>query len=83
MTLHRPISIIARDITLAWANPTYSAKPYLAAMRQLSSINEHFGADDARSIVLHFLSNAASWRGPAAKELKAELRQITLTHRAG
>lgn len=72
----RPLHVIARDIYQAWPKVNYAAKPYLEAMRDLSSINDRYGYDDARSIVLYFLSNAASFRGDTAKILKLELKAI-------
>jgi hypothetical protein len=72
----RPLHVIARDIYQAWPKVNYAAKPYLEAMRELSSINDRYGYDDARSIVLYFLSNAASFRGDNAKTLKLELKTI-------
>jgi hypothetical protein len=32
--------------------------------------------DKGKSIVLYFLSNAGSWRGDKAKEIKKELKQM-------
>jgi hypothetical protein len=72
----RPLHVIARDIYQAWPKVNYAAKPYLEAMRDLSSINDRYGYDDARSVVLYFLSNAASFRGDSAKILKLELKAI-------
>jgi hypothetical protein len=72
----RPLHVIARDIYQAWPKVNYAAKPYLDAMQDLSSINDKYGYDDARSIVLYFLSNAASFRGDSAKTLKLELKSI-------
>jgi hypothetical protein len=72
----RPLHVIARDIYQAWPKVNYAAKPYLEAMRDLSSINDRYGYDDARSIVLYFLSNASSFRGDTAKILKLELKTI-------
>ena len=72
----RPLHAIARDIYQAWPNVNYAAKPYLEAMRDLSSINDKYGYDDARSIVLYYLSNASSFRGDSAKTLKLELKSI-------
>jgi len=72
----RPLYLIARDIKKAWPKVNYAAKPYLDAMQDLSSINDKYGYDDARSIVLYFLSNAASFRGDEAKALKLELKSI-------
>ena len=70
------ISAIAREISKEWKNVNYAAKPYLDAMFYLNSINDTYGADDAKSIILYFLGNAQSFRGTRAKELKAELKKI-------
>lgn len=72
----RPISTIARDIRKEWAKVHFTAEPYLSAMFYLNSIDDMFDQDSAKSIILYFLGNAASFRGPKAKELKAELKKI-------
>ena len=72
----RPLYKIARDIYQAWPKVNYAAKPYLEAMRDLSSIDDKYGDDSARSIVLYFLSNASSFKGDQAKALKLELKTI-------
>lgn len=56
-----------------WRNPYYGAVPYLHAMRELDDIDDAYYADTAREIVQYFLSNATSWRGAKAREIKAEL----------
>jgi hypothetical protein len=70
----RPISAIALDILRDWKKPNYAAVPYLEAMLQLGSIDDQYGYDSAYSVVAYFLSNASSWRGPVAKEIKKELK---------
>lgn len=60
----------------AWPNVWFGAKPYLSAMHSLDSIDDDYGADSGKSIVLYFLANAATWRGEDARRLKAELKQI-------
>ena len=45
-------------------------------MRQLDSIQDNYGLDSGRSVVLYFLSNAATWRGDKAREIKKELKAI-------
>ena len=72
----RPLYTIARDISKAWPNVNYAAKPYLAAMRELSSIDDAYGYDSGKSVVAYFLSNAASFKGEAARALKAELKEM-------
>lgn len=72
----RPLHEIAREITRVWTPVYFGAVPYLQAMRQLDTIADSYGADDARGIVLYFLSNAQTWRGPDARRIKAELKSI-------
>ena len=52
----RSIRSIALDIRKEWAKVNYAAKPYLDAMLELNSINDKYGFDNARSIILYFLS---------------------------
>lgn len=72
----RPLSNIAHDIRRDWKNVNYAAKPYLAAMFELDRITDQYMFDTGRGIVAYFLSNAASWRGPVAKLIKAELKAM-------
>jgi hypothetical protein len=74
--MSRPICEIASDICKAWPRPYFGAVPYLQAMRELHTIKDNYGADSGRSVVLYFLGNAATWRGDAARRLKAELKDI-------
>jgi hypothetical protein len=74
--IRRPINQIAADIVRDWTNVAPSAKPYLAAMQRLQSIKDWYGADDAETIVLYFLANAATWRSPVARQIKRELREL-------
>jgi hypothetical protein len=75
--VNRPLSEIAAEIRKEWAKVYFGAVPYLDAMSTLTSIDDNYGCDSAKSIVLYFLSNATSWRGDAAKRIKAELKQLT------
>jgi hypothetical protein len=72
----RSISSIAIAILAEWEKPYFGAKPYLSAMLSLDSIDDKYGLDDARNIILYFLSNAKTFRGEKAKALKLELKQI-------
>jgi hypothetical protein len=75
--MSRPISVIASDIRKDWgAKVNYAAKPYLDAMFSLESIEDAYYQDSGRSVVLYFLSNATSWRGDKAREIKAELKAL-------
>ncbi len=76
-TAVRPLNVIAREIRQDWGAKMYfGAKPYVDAMSTLNTINDMYGMDSAKSIVLYFLANAQTWRGPKAKEVKAELKKI-------
>lgn len=70
----RPLHEIAAEITEDWKKPYFGAVPYLKAMGTLNSISDHFGLDSAHDVVLYFLSNANTWRGPVARRVKAELK---------
>ena len=72
----KKLSDIAQEICEDWDNPYFAAQPYLSAMLTMDSINEDYGYDSGRSIVAYFLSNAATWRGPKAREIKAELKSM-------
>ncbi len=73
----RPLYQIAREIRQDWGSKIYfGAVPYLQAMMQLDSINDNYGMDSAKSIVLYFLANAQTWRGETAKRIKAELKKM-------
>jgi hypothetical protein len=69
------ISAIAALIKNDWQKPNFAAKPYLNALSYLTSIKDNYGADEGRFIVAYFLSNAATWKGDVAREVKAELQK--------
>jgi hypothetical protein len=74
---HRAINVIARDIQKVWGSKLYfGARPYLCAMLSLRDINDSYGMDSAKSIIVYFLANASTFRGPEAKGLKLELKKI-------
>lgn len=72
----RSIREIALEIRKYWEKPYFGAKPYLEAMLSLETINDNFGQDSAKSVVVYFLGNASTFRGEHAKRLKAELKKI-------
>ncbi len=76
MAQFRSLSTIAYDIKRTWLKVYFGAVPYLDAMTRLDAIADSFGYDDARSIVLYFLSNATTWRGDDARRIKAELKAL-------
>lgn len=75
-TTKRPVYKIAEDILNSWGRPNYAARPYLAAMLTINNEDEKYGHETAKSIILYFLSNAGTFKGPEAKILKAELKQL-------
>lgn len=73
----RPLYDIAADIRKDWgAKVNFAAKPYLDAMASLNSIEDNYGWDSGKTIVLYFLGNASSWRGETAKTIKKELKAM-------
>jgi len=73
---HRPLSEIASEIYADWTNVYFGATPYLEALSTLDQITDRFYEDDASDVVMYFLANATTWRGPVAKTIKAELKTI-------
>lgn len=74
--LHTIAADIVRDhVTQAKPLP-FGAVPYVTAMGSLLSLEDTYGADPARSVVLYALSNLATWRGPVARQVKKELREM-------
>ena len=62
---------------IAWDWPTIppSAKAYLAPMFSLYDITDNYYEDSGRSVILHFLTNASTWKGDVAREVKKELNR--------
>lgn len=73
---HRAIHAIADEIIREWEKPYFGAVPYLGAMRFLHTLQDSYGQDSGRSIVLYFLANAGTWRGETARRVKAELKAM-------
>jgi hypothetical protein len=69
------LSSIARLIRKHWAKVNFAAVPYLDAMSTLHNIADSYGYDNGKGIVRYFLSNASSFRGDVAKQIKAELKR--------
>lgn len=72
----RPICTIAAEIRRLWTKPYFGAVPYLDAMHSLHSINDNYGLDTGKSVVLYFLANAQTWKGDDARRIKAELKKL-------
>lgn len=67
---------IAAEVSSDWKKVYFGAVPYLEAMFSLESVNDKYGCDSAKSIVLYFLGNAHGWKGEVAKRVKAELKNM-------
>ena len=72
----RPLYLIAHEINRDWARPYFGARPYIAAMSDLDTLDDMFLHDSARSVVAYFLANASTWRGDTARRVKDELRAM-------
>lgn len=72
----RPLSAIAYDIRKDWKNVYFGADPYLAAMATCHTQDKRYlyMYETAEQLVNGFLSNCSTWRGPVAREIKAELK---------
>jgi len=72
LTIYQLAQLIRKD----WGDKVHpAAKPYLQAMIEIINIEDKYGCDSAKSIVLYFLNNAGTWRGETAKAVKAELKR--------
>lgn len=70
----RSLSVIATEIEKTWPKPYFGARPYIQALKSVDGIDDRYGAEDAETLVRHFLVNADTWRGPDARRIKAELK---------
>jgi len=75
-TTTRSLSTIAMEIRKDWKNVYFGAVPYLEAMSTLDSINDAYGMDSAKSVVIYFLNNATTWRSETARNIKKELKKL-------
>ncbi len=75
MLEQKTISQIATMIEKDWKNIYFGAVPYLEAMHFLSSIDDNYICDSGSSVIAYFLSNATTWKGPIAREIKKELNK--------
>ncbi len=66
---------IATLIRHEWKNEYFGSTPYIDAMLEMDSINDKYYLDSGSSIVAYFLSNATTWKGEIAREVKKELNR--------
>lgn len=82
MVIKRGIDNIAYDILEDWTenytkNIPNEVKPYLKAMTQIISIDEMYGQDSAKEIVLYFLINAnGKYRTDKSETYLNELKKL-------
>lgn len=76
MSSTRSLRTIAADIDSNWERPYFGAVPWLTAMRELDKVTDRYGCEDGKTIVLYFLANASTFRGPEARRVKAELKSL-------
>jgi hypothetical protein len=80
LTIAQLAAIVRRDWRTKDGKPNvwFGAEPYLDAMETLMVVDPKgatYGWDSAESILIYFVSNAAQWRGPVARAVKAELKR--------
>ena len=67
--------VIRRDLKAQNKKVPFGAEPYLEALDTMDNIGDMYGADSGSSIVAYALSNLSSYKGPVAREVKAELKR--------
>ena len=67
--------IISRDFRSQGKEVPYNLVPYLDALRQMDSADDVYGVESGKSIIAYALSNMASYKGPTARAVKAELKR--------
>ena len=70
LKIYQFVPLIKND----WGTVSPYAKPYLDAMRSLKTLDDKYILDSGSGIVAYFLSNAASWKGQVARDVKKELK---------
>ena len=75
----RLLKVIAEEIAADWTviNNT-AARDALSSMATMRDAKSPYGADpNGYSVVAVFLGNSVGWRGPVARRIKQELREIS------
>lgn len=77
MAKERYLKDIAADIKKDWKSwRTSAAEPYIRAMSEMYTIHENYYMETGEGIVQYFLSNASTWRGETARNIKSELNNL-------
>lgn len=84
MSKTRTVRDIALEIHADWKNVNYAARPYLEAIMEIRTeankeaiAGDRYYWESTKGIILYFLTNAATWRGEKARQIKVELKNIT------
>ena len=73
----RALSVIAAEIKKDWKKPQSQADSYMGAMSYMNDIEERaITGDSGKVIVRGFLKNASLWKGPVARRVKRELKEL-------
>lgn len=79
-TPNRPIYEIAREIKSIWRTQGkgiyFGAVPHLDALLTVDKPTDIYITESGKWIAAYFLANAATFKGPEAKLLKAELKKV-------
>lgn len=59
-----------------WRQKYVHALAYVEPMLSLNTINDNYGFDSGRSVVIYALSNLTTWKGEKAREIKKELNAM-------
>ena len=73
----RPLSVIALEIRKDWKRLQSHADSYTSAMLGMNDIEERAANGDSGKVVVRgFLKNASLWKGPVARRVKRELKEL-------
>lgn len=74
----RTFAEIVGEIRTLWSKPYFGAVPYLDALGTIHSSdkNAHYLFETAADLVPYLLSNMTTFRGPDAKRIKNELKEM-------
>lgn len=71
----RSLGELARLVAEHWVDIDPAARQYLDAWASCEDLQDKYGADNASELIARFLACAGAWQGPAAREVKKELRR--------
>jgi hypothetical protein len=76
VVLHRPLSVIADEISKDWKTMPEYARAHFRAFQFAFDIREMYGCDSVKWEVAYFLGNAQIWKGDTARRIKKELNAM-------